>query len=89
MRHPDEQFECYRISIDGFNKFADPWLAANATVTQGNNVDAYTDDNAPEGFSANDLRASVNGASTFDYTYGVQVPACMPDPTRNIGFGRM
>src|SRR5262249_41203208 len=31
------------ISIDGFNKPQDPWLASDATQSTGNNVDAYTD----------------------------------------------
>ena len=33
------------IEMDGFNKHADPWLPAGATVTKGNNVHAYSDRN--------------------------------------------
>lgn len=49
----------------------DPWLPAGATVTTGNNVDAYVDLVAPDGFTANsaDQRATVNGSNTFDYAY--------------------
>lgn len=57
------------VMLDGFNGPHDPWLAADATVTTGNNVDAYTDDDAPDGFSAGDVRGAVNGPLTFDYTY--------------------
>ncbi|MFY1825891.1 myxosortase-dependent M36 family metallopeptidase [Myxococcus fulvus] len=52
----------------------DPWLPANAQVTQGNNVDAYADlgggDGYQEGF---DLRAPLSnaGSRTFDYTFDV------------------
>jgi large repetitive protein len=61
------------IAIDGFNKNpagkGDPWLPAGATETKGNNVDAYTDDDAPDGFSAGDLRASITAPNTFDRLY--------------------
>ncbi|MEP7121397.1 MAG: M36 family metallopeptidase [Byssovorax sp.] len=61
------------VSMDGFNKNPsntfDPWLPKGATQTVGNNVDAYTDDGKPDGFSANDLRATVTGPNTFDRTY--------------------
>jgi hypothetical protein len=62
------------VSMDGFNKNPsntfDPWLPKNATTTQGNNVDAYTDDDAPDGFSGGaDLRADVSGPNAFDRVY--------------------
>ena len=47
----------------------DPWLAPGATETRGNNVDAYADLLAPDGFSAGDLRATTNGTNAFDRTY--------------------
>ncbi|WP_105254382.1 rhombosortase-dependent M36 family metallopeptidase [Pseudoalteromonas sp. T1lg75] len=46
---------------------ADPWLSDTATRTQGNNVYAYADINAPQGFSAGDLNAETTSAFTFDY----------------------
>ena len=49
----------------------DPWLAAGATQTLGNNVDAYADLSSPDGFSAGDFRATTTGANTFDRTYDV------------------
>jgi hypothetical protein len=49
----------------------DPWLAAGATETNGNNVDAYADIFDPDGFSAGDFRANVTAAGTFDRTYDV------------------
>jgi len=57
------------VAIDGFNVPMDPWLAAGAVQSQGNNVDAYTDDDAPEGFSPGDTRALVTSASAFDHTF--------------------
>ncbi|HVK75775.1 MAG TPA: M36 family metallopeptidase [Kofleriaceae bacterium] len=62
------------VSVDGLNHpadgaAADPWLAADATETVGNNVDAYTDINSPSGLSQGDFRAEVTGAGVFDRTY--------------------
>jgi uncharacterized protein (TIGR03382 family) len=52
----------------------DPWLPAGATETVGNNVDAYADLSAPDGFQpgSNDVRAAIMGESSdpgFDYVY--------------------
>jgi len=75
---PDNSYPGYvapvLVSMDGFNKNPsntfDPWLAKGATETKGNNVDAYTDDDAPDGFSGGaDLRANVTAANTFDRIY--------------------
>jgi hypothetical protein len=61
------------IAMEGFNTnpsgTSDPWLPPGALETTGNNVDAYTDDNAPNGFSGNDLRASVTAPGAFDRVY--------------------
>lgn len=54
----------------------DPWLPSGATVTTGNNVDAYADLAEPDGFSAGDVRATTTGANAFDRTYN---PAIAPD----------
>ena len=51
----------------------DPWLAAGATQTLGNNVDAYADLSSPDGFTAGDFRASTTSANTFDRTYDVNL----------------
>lgn len=51
----------------------DPWLAAGATQSTGNNVDAYADLSAPDGFSAGDLRATTTSAGVFDRVYDTNV----------------
>ncbi len=67
------------VTVDGFNKNPmntfDPWLAAGATQTLGNNVDAYADRNSPDGFGGQDFRATTTSAGTFDRTYDTaQIP---------------
>lgn len=61
------------VAMDGFNKNPagtfDPWLAPGATETRGNNVDAYTDVVAPNGFSEGDLRATVTAPGVFARVY--------------------
>lgn len=57
------------VSVAGLDHLADPWLPAAASDSNGNNVDAYTDFNAPDGFSTGDFRASTTTANTFDRTY--------------------
>lgn len=57
------------ITLDAFNGPLDAWLGAGATQSQGNNVDAYTDDGNPDGFSANDVRAITTSAATFDFSF--------------------
>lgn len=47
----------------------DPWLAQNAVQTLGNNVDAYADIFAPDGFSNGDLRATPTALRVFDHQY--------------------
>lgn len=71
------------VSMDGFNKNRagtfDPWLPVGATETLGNNVDAYTDVNAPNGFSAGDLRAQTTSPGAFARVYDVnQGPLASP-----------
>lgn len=48
----------------------DPWLPPGATQTIGNNVEAYVDLVAPDGFTATgDFHADITSSNTFDYTY--------------------
>ena len=61
------------VTMDGFNGPHDPWIDVDATETTGNNVDAYTDDANPDGFSAGDIRGTTTAPGVFDHTY---------DPTR-------
>ena len=58
----------------------DPWLAPGASVSTGNNVDAYADLVTPDGFSAGDLRATTTAANTFDRAYDLnQAPGVSSD----------
>ena len=59
----------------------DPWLGVGDTTTTGNNVDAYTDTAAPDGFTpdSTDLRPPMSAPGTFDYTYDFGL-----DPTANV-----
>jgi len=68
------------VTTEGFNTSPsgapDPWLAANATYTFGNNVSAYSDRNQSRlgfgnGYTAGDVRADLTGPRTFDRTYDV------------------
>jgi hypothetical protein len=68
------------VAVDGTNHPAgatapDPWLKANATQTTGNNVEAYTDLNAPDGLTAGDFRARLSAAGKFDRTYDFTLSA--------------
>ena len=78
--HPTGLPDFYPISFQSPNLLAlqngplstnDPWLPPGATQTTGNNVDAYADLVAPDGFSSGDLRATTTSASSFDRTYDV------------------
>ena len=53
----------------------DPWLPAGATELSGNNVHAYADLAAPDGFDAGDVRTPPSSAATFDYLYEFDRPA--------------
>lgn len=60
------------VTVDGLNNKGgapDPWLAVGATETNGNNVDAYADVNAPSGLSNGDFRATTTAAGVFDRVY--------------------
>lgn len=47
----------------------DAWLPAGATETAGNNVEAYADLAAPDGFSGGDVRATTTAPGTFDRVF--------------------
>ncbi len=47
----------------------DPWLPDGATVTKGNNANAYADLTAPDGLGAGDFQPTVTSANTFDYLF--------------------
>lgn len=71
------------VEVEGFNNgpggLADPWLAAEAVQTRGNNVDAYSDDNAPDGYSNGDLRAITTSPQVFDRTFDFNTDAAASD----------
>jgi len=52
----------------------DPWLRSGAKVTDGNNVSAYADLVAPDGFDPGDVQPDLTGPLAFDRPY---------DPTKN------
>jgi hypothetical protein len=58
-----------------FNATLDPWLANGAVQTLGNNIDAYADLFAPDGYSNGDLRAVTTGAGIFDHSYDTLLAA--------------
>jgi len=45
----------------------DPWLAEDAEITSGNNVNAYVDAVAPTGFTNGDYHAETTSTNTFDH----------------------
>ncbi|HEY8145442.1 MAG TPA: M36 family metallopeptidase [Kofleriaceae bacterium] len=57
------------IAMEAFNEPNDPWLAAAATTTSGNNVDAYADVGGGDGFDGGDVRATTTGTREFDRAY--------------------
>ena len=60
------------VAMEAFNQPNDPWLAAGATTTLGNNVDAYADLGGGDGFdSGTDLRATTTGTRVFDRSYNL------------------
>ncbi len=57
------------VTVPFYNKIStnDFWLSEDATITSGNNVFAYADVIAPQGFTDGDYTAEVTSAKTFDY----------------------
>ena len=61
------------VSLSYYKKLStmDPWLADDATTTSGNNVFAYADVIAPQGYTEGDFTAETTSDYTFDYPYQV------------------
>ncbi len=63
------------VAASGFNQHGDPWLPHPASayyghgITHGNNVEAFADQNAPEGFSNGDFRGWMTAQDEFDWPY--------------------
>lgn len=58
----------------------DPWLPSDATQTIGNNVEAYADLYAPDGFSLGDVYGQVSAPLQFDYRYQFSLPSSLKYP---------
>jgi len=56
------------IAVESENSLNDPWLAAGATITDGNNVEAGIDRVSPNGVDPGG-QAGTTSANTFDYSY--------------------
>jgi hypothetical protein len=67
----------------------DPWLPPGATTTSGNNVDAYADAFAPDGFSAGDVRATTTSANRFDRTFDLNQEPWASDEQRKASVTQM
>ena len=63
------------VTIDNFDKIGndDPWLAPDATITSGNNVFAYADIFAPQGFTEGDYTAETTSDKTFAHGFTLKV----------------
>jgi fungalysin metallopeptidase (M36)/PA domain-containing protein len=67
------------VTMGGFNdparsRVSDPWLAADAMETNGNNADAYVDLSAPDGFTpGTDFRADLTGPRSFDRIFDTSI----------------
>jgi hypothetical protein len=59
------------VTISQLSKIStqDPWLTEDAVTTSGNNVFAYADVVAPQGFTDGDFTAEVTSQQTFDYEF--------------------
>jgi hypothetical protein len=74
-----DQGPLFSLPNPPFSKaLTDPWLPAGSTETVGNNVDAFANLFAPDGFSAGDFRAPLSAPGQFLYTYDVTL-----DPQAN------
>lgn len=56
------------LESSSFSKH-DPWLPPGATQSKGNNVDAFANLVAPDGYQSGDRRANVTSPNVFDVTY--------------------
>ncbi|MEJ2417434.1 MAG: M36 family metallopeptidase [Exilibacterium sp.] len=69
---PTEILEAELVTLEsGPISTGDPWLPEGALDTLGNNVVAYADVVAPQGFTTGDFSAPITTAGTFDYPLDV------------------
>ncbi|BDX04741.1 M36 family metallopeptidase [Planctobacterium marinum] len=59
------------VTVDNYSKIStdDPWLPEYAMYTYGNNVLAYADVVAPQGYNEGDIIVSTTSPMTFDYPF--------------------
>ncbi|MCC2606679.1 M36 family metallopeptidase [Planctobacterium marinum] len=59
------------VTVGNYSKIStdDPWLTADDMYTYGNNVLAYADVVAPQGYNAGDIIVSTTSDMTFDYPF--------------------
>jgi extracellular elastinolytic metalloproteinase len=67
------------VPIESLIAPTDPWLPSGASVTTGNNVDAYLDISGTDGFNSVDVRGAASSAGNFDYPFDHLVATT--DPT--------
>ncbi len=74
------------LALDGFNHApgggSDPWLAADATTTSGNNVQAYADVDSTDGLSGGDVQPTLVGPLSFARTYDLTAEPAASAPQR-------
>jgi MYXO-CTERM domain-containing protein len=63
----------------------DPWLPPGSTELTGNNVEAYDDLSAPDGYGLNDFKASASSPGVFDYGYTFTQAAGATNTQRSAG----
>ena len=66
------------ITVESLLGPTDPWLAPGATVTTGNNVEAYLDISGTDGFNGTDIRGAISGAGQFLYTFDPAAATMVP-----------
>jgi hypothetical protein len=68
VKRTDVKSKLVTLDASSLISTGDAWLPTGATVTTGNNVDAYLDLAAPNGYTAaKDVRPTNSAPNTFDY----------------------
>ena len=57
------------VVMEAFNGPLDPWLATNATTTDGNNAETFADRDNTFTFTTGDVRPEVRSGRILNYTY--------------------
>jgi len=71
------------VVMEAFNQTHDPWLAADATTTSGNNAEAFADLDANRVFGPGDVRPEVRAGRVLNYAYDHELePLATPDQSK-------